>query len=188
MAVPPWLCSRPSWRYMCAGCPYRKSRKLFQQRVQHWPNSSHLIRGLYMNEGAETKISAPSRFLPLLLVLFAASGASALIYEIVWYQLLELAIGASAISLAFLLATFMGGLCLGSLALPRFFRADALPNPPPQRGEVEIASSASNFGWGDVPTSPPPDPSFDKLRTDRPSPPGGGGKRGLGAGDGRSLQ
>jgi spermidine synthase len=60
-----------------------------------------------------------SRFLPLLLVLFAGSGCSALIYEIVWYQLLQLVIGSSAISLGVLLATFMGGLCAGSLALPR---------------------------------------------------------------------
>lgn len=60
-----------------------------------------------------------SRFLPLLLVLFAGSGCSALIYEIVWYQLLQLVIGSTAISLAVLLATFMGGLCLGSIALPR---------------------------------------------------------------------
>src|SRR5437763_14026823 len=61
----------------------------------------------------------PSRYLPLLLVLFAGSGCSALIYEIVWYQLLQLVIGSSAISLGVLLATFMGGLCAGSLALPR---------------------------------------------------------------------
>src|ERR1039457_4281132 len=61
----------------------------------------------------------PSRFLPLLLLLFAGSGCSALIYEIVWYQLLQLVIGSTAVSLAVLLATFMGGLCLGSLALPR---------------------------------------------------------------------
>jgi spermidine synthase len=60
-----------------------------------------------------------ARFLPLLLVLFAGSGCSALIYEIVWYQLLQLVIGSSAISLGVLLATFMGGLCAGSLALPR---------------------------------------------------------------------
>ncbi|MGE5245178.1 MAG: fused MFS/spermidine synthase [Betaproteobacteria bacterium] len=59
------------------------------------------------------------RYLPLLLVLFAGSGCSALIYEIVWFQLLELVIGASAVSLAVLLGTFMGGLCLGSLAFPR---------------------------------------------------------------------
>jgi spermidine synthase len=59
------------------------------------------------------------RFLPALLLLFAASGCSALIYEIVWYQLLQLVIGSTAVSLGVLLATFMGGLCLGSLALPR---------------------------------------------------------------------
>jgi len=55
----------------------------------------------------------------LLLLLFAGSGCSALIYEIVWYQLLQLVIGSTAVSLAVLLATFMGGLCLGSMALPR---------------------------------------------------------------------
>jgi spermidine synthase len=55
----------------------------------------------------------------LLLLLFAGSGCSALIYEIVWYHLLQLAIGSTAISLGILLATFMGGLCLGSTLLPR---------------------------------------------------------------------
>ena len=60
-----------------------------------------------------------SRFLPLLVLLFAASGCSALIYEIVWYQLLQLAIGSTAVSLGVLLATFMGGLCIGSIGLPR---------------------------------------------------------------------
>src|SRR5436309_3038655 len=63
--------------------------------------------------------NSSSRFLPLLLLLFAGSGCSALIYEIVWYQLLQLVIGSSAISLGVLLATFMGGLCAGSLVLPR---------------------------------------------------------------------
>jgi spermidine synthase len=60
-----------------------------------------------------------ARFFPLLLLLFAGSGCSALIYEIVWYQLLQLAIGSTAVSLGVLLATFMGGLCVGSVALPR---------------------------------------------------------------------
>src|SRR5215475_4602817 len=59
------------------------------------------------------------RVLPFLLLLFVASGCSALIYEIVWFQLLELVIGSSAVSIGVLLGTFMGGLCLGSLALPR---------------------------------------------------------------------
>ena len=59
------------------------------------------------------------RHLPLLILLFAGSGCAALIYEIVWYQLLQLVIGSSAVSLGVLLATFMGGLCLGSIMLPR---------------------------------------------------------------------
>src|SRR4249920_3736298 len=67
-----------------------------------------------------------SRYLPLLLVLFAGSGCSALIYETVWYQLLQLAIGSTAVSLGFLLATFMGGLCIGSVWLPRLRQFDGL--------------------------------------------------------------
>jgi len=47
------------------------------------------------------------------------SGAAALIYEVVWFQLLELVIGASTISVAVILASFMGGTCLGSLIFPR---------------------------------------------------------------------
>jgi spermidine synthase len=56
--------------------------------------------------------------LPLLL-LFAGSGCAALIYEIVWLQLLQLVIGSTAVSLGLLLAAYMGGLCLGSALLPR---------------------------------------------------------------------
>lgn len=69
--------------------------------------------------GTEPGAHSNRRFLPLLLVLFIASGCSALIYEIVWYQLLQLVIGSTAVSLGVLLATFMGGLCIGSIALPR---------------------------------------------------------------------
>jgi spermidine synthase len=55
----------------------------------------------------------------ILVCLSAASGCAALIYEIVWFQWVELIIGSSAISLGVLLATFMGGMCIGSLLLPR---------------------------------------------------------------------
>jgi spermidine synthase len=51
------------------------------------------------------------------LLLAFGSGVAALIYEIVWFQLLELVIGSTAVSLGILLATFMGGMCLGSLVL-----------------------------------------------------------------------
>ena len=67
------------------------------------------------------------RFMPALLLLFVGSGCAALIYEIVWFQLLQLVIGSSAISLGVLLGTFMGGMCLGSLLLPRLVGADQHP-------------------------------------------------------------
>src|SRR5262245_7774799 len=54
-----------------------------------------------------------------LLVLFALSGCAALIYEIVWFQLLQLVIGSSAISLGLVLVAYMGGLCLGSIVASR---------------------------------------------------------------------
>lgn len=60
-----------------------------------------------------------TRYFPVLLLLFAGSGCSALIYEVAWYQVLQLALGSTAVSLGILLATFMGGLCIGSLWLPR---------------------------------------------------------------------
>jgi spermidine synthase len=62
---------------------------------------------------------SPDKWLPVLLLLFVGSGAAALIYEIVWFQMLELYVGSSAVSVGVLLGTFMGGMCLGSLLLPR---------------------------------------------------------------------
>src|SRR5213075_42460 len=87
------------------------------------------MREISLNEVAVTdSIEVTSgRFVPLLLLMFVGSGCSALIYEIVWFQLLELVIGSSTVSLGILLGTFMGGLCLGSLALPRLVSARLHP-------------------------------------------------------------
>jgi len=60
----------------------------------------------------------------------AASGCAALIYEIVWLQLLQLVIGSSAISLGLLLAAYMGGLCGGSALLARVI--------PPNRNPLRV--------------------------------------------------
>ena len=76
----------------------------------------------------------PRRFLPALLLLFVGSGCAALIYEIVWFQLLQLVIGSSAVSLGVLLGTFMGGMCLGSLLLPRYVSA-----PPASAARLRVA-------------------------------------------------
>src|SRR5262245_58105232 len=81
-----------------------------------------------MTSSAGTKIGAPqhtrSNALPLaVLALFVCSGCAALIYEIVWFQLLQLTLGSSSVSLAILLGAYMGGMCLGSAALPRVVAA-----------------------------------------------------------------
>ena len=68
---------------------------------------------------APAAMPASHRYLPLLLVLFVGSGCAALIYEIVWFEMLQLSVGSSAVSLGVLLGTFMGGMCIGSLALSR---------------------------------------------------------------------
>src|ERR1700722_5279466 len=82
-------------------------------------------------ESAETKavqtespaVERSYRYLLPWLLLFAGSGCAALIYEIVWFQLLQLVIGSSAVSLGLLLAAYMGGLCLGSAAFARVVSA-----------------------------------------------------------------
>lgn len=84
-------------------------------------------------------VGDPSRILPWLLLLFAGSGASALIYEIVWYQQLQLAIGSTAVSLGVLLATYMGGLSLGSWLLPRYIaKRQANAHPLKLYGYIEV--------------------------------------------------
>src|SRR5258706_15348517 len=67
------------------------------------------------------------RALPFLVLLFVGSGCAALIYEVVWFQLLELVIGSSTVSLGILLGTFMGGMCLGSLLFPYVVPRDIHP-------------------------------------------------------------
>src|ERR1700689_4103777 len=69
---------------------------------------------------AETQaVERGYRYLVPWLLLCGGSGCAALIYGIVWFQLLQLVIGSSAVSLGLLLAAYMGGLCLGSAAFPR---------------------------------------------------------------------
>ena len=69
----------------------------------------------------DAALSGPPRAsLPFILLLFVGSGCAALIYEVVWFQLLQLVIGSSSVSLGVLLGTFMGGMCVGSFLLPRY--------------------------------------------------------------------
>jgi len=81
-----------------------------------------------MSDTAPASHSAESvKLYPVVLAFFVGSGLAALIYEIVWFQLLEFIIGSTAVSLAVLLGTFMGGMCLGSLAFARVIPAALHP-------------------------------------------------------------
>src|SRR6516165_9266984 len=59
--------------------------------------------------------------------LFFLSGASALIYEVVWQRLLNLVVGVSTLSVSAVLAAFMGGLALGGFLFGRL--ADRTRHP-----------------------------------------------------------
>jgi len=86
--------------------------------------------------------------MPLLLILFVGSGCAALIYEIVWFQLLQLVIGSSIISLGVLLGTFMAGMCLGSLLLPRFVSRSHHPLRVYAALELGIGAIGLLILWG----------------------------------------
>jgi spermidine synthase len=89
-----------------------------------------------------------NRFLPALVLLFIGSGCAALIYEIVWFQLLSLIVGSSAVSLGVLLGTFMGGMCIGSL----FFSKYISRTQHPLRVYAMLEAAIAVFGllvlWG----------------------------------------
>ena len=72
---------------------------------------------------ADASLALSDRSLGWILVLLAGSGCAALIYEIVWFQQLQLVIGSTALSLGLLLATYMGGLFLGSVLLGQIISA-----------------------------------------------------------------
>lgn len=78
------------------------------------------------------------------LIFAAASGAAALLYEIVWFQMMELVIGSTAVSAGILLAAYMGGLGGGSLAFLRFGRrfAGRAANPLRLYGLIELTIGA----------------------------------------------
>ncbi len=100
---------------------------------------------------ADESLPPPTRLstgvLLWVLLLFVGSGCAALVYELVWFQLLELIIGSTTISLAWLLAMFMGGMCLGSLAPRRLWPQQANPLRVYAALELGIALLALGVLW-----------------------------------------
>jgi spermidine synthase len=103
-------------------------------------------RGAVPAESARLSADAAAR--PLILLLFIGSGAAALIYEIVWFQLLPLVIGSSFVSLGTLVGAFMGGMCLGSLIAPRLLAGGRHPLRVYAALEIGIGAIGLALLWG----------------------------------------
>ncbi|MBI4341734.1 MAG: fused MFS/spermidine synthase [Candidatus Omnitrophica bacterium] len=73
----------------------------------------------------ETEADPPPSLLRWLGVAFACSGFSAMVYEVAWTRALSLVLGSSIYAFCIMLATFLGGMALGSFAIRRDLRAGA---------------------------------------------------------------
>ncbi|HZI93152.1 MAG TPA: fused MFS/spermidine synthase, partial [Patescibacteria group bacterium] len=63
----------------------------------------------------------------LLLLVFAASGAGALMFEVVWTRILSLILGSSTQAFSIMLTTFLTGLALGSAVATRWLKKISRP-------------------------------------------------------------
>lgn len=83
-------------------------------------------------------------FMPIfILLLFFCSGATALVYEVVWSKYLALIFGSTVYAQTVVLAVFMGGLALGNRIFGR--RADLLKQPLAAYGYIEMAIGVFAF-------------------------------------------
>jgi len=80
-------------------------------------------------------------------LIFLLSGATALVYEVVWTRQLTTHFGSSLYAVSTVLSAFMGGLALGSYLLGK--RADRMRRPLMVYGFVEMAigATALAFPW-----------------------------------------
>ncbi len=85
----------------------------------------------------------PAWLLPFLSLLFFFSGACALVYQVMWLRLLALVFGVTVYAASTVLASFMGGLALGSFAAGRV--AGRLRSPLRAFGLIEIGVGVSAF-------------------------------------------
>ena len=79
-------------------------------------------------------------FILLIGACFVLSGATGLIYEVLWARMLGLVFGATTLAVSTVLAAFMGGLALGSALAARF--AKRITRPLFTYGLIEIVIAA----------------------------------------------
>src|SRR5215475_9943413 len=72
----------------------------------------------------------------MILLLFFCSGATALVYEVVWSKYLSLMFGSTVYAQTIVLAVFMGGLALGNRLIGA--RSDFLQKPLAAYGGLEV--------------------------------------------------
>lgn len=77
------------------------------------------------------------RTLKLITICFVLSGATGLIYEVLWARMLGLVFGATTLGISAVLAAFMGGLALGSALAARY--AARIARPVRAYALIEIA-------------------------------------------------
>ncbi|MEK7466189.1 MAG: fused MFS/spermidine synthase [Planctomycetota bacterium] len=78
----------------------------------------------------------------LLALVFAVSGASALIYEVAWVRMLAASLGASSYTIGTVLAAYMGGLALGARWIGKRADRDSRPLATYAKLEFGIALAA----------------------------------------------
>src|SRR4029450_9733967 len=100
-----------------------------------------LPRGTLSAALGRTPTHVPGWLLPLLSLLFFCSGACALVYQVMWLRLLALVFGVTVYAASTVLASFMGGLAIGSYTAGRF--AERLRSPLRAFGLVEIGVGLS---------------------------------------------
>ena len=93
-----------------------------------------------MIASTDTRPGAPFWLVPKLVCLLILSGICALVYQVLWLRLLSLTFGVTTHAASTVLASFMGGLALGSFAAGRL--ADRVRHPLRLFGLVELSIGA----------------------------------------------
>jgi spermidine synthase len=86
---------------------------------------------------------SPRWLLPLLVVLFFASGTCALVYQVMWLRMLSLVFGVTVYAASTVLAAFMAGLGAGSWLAGRL--AVRIPRPLSAFGVAEVLIGVTAF-------------------------------------------
>ena len=87
-------------------------------------------------------------FRGMILFLFFCSGATALVYEVVWSKYLSLMLGSTVQAQTVVLAVFMGGLALGNRLIGR--RSDLLQKPLVAYGYLEVCIGLYAFFFSSI--------------------------------------